>query len=86
MFTKHFKYLCNSISYSFRDDFDIKHYLAQASASMGALRDFLIDPAVDTHSKYLIFCAIPLNWFGNAKAEPSENLISRNSRSFFIAA
>ena len=60
-FTKHFKYLGNYISYSLCDDLDIKHRLAQASATMGALREFCIDQAVETCSKYLIFCAIPIN-------------------------
>ena len=47
--------------YSPRDDFDIEHRLAQASATMGYLPEFWVDPAVKMHSKYLIFCAIPLN-------------------------
>ena len=60
-FCKHFKYLGNYISYSLRDDYDIDHRLAQASSAMGSLQHFWTDDAVDVHSKYLIFCAIPLN-------------------------
>ena len=60
-FCKHFKYLGNFISYSLRDDFDIGHRLFQASSAMGSLQHFWGDDAVDVHSKYLIFCAIPLN-------------------------
>ena len=39
-FCKHFKYLGSFISYSLRDDHNIENRLAQASASMGALRHF----------------------------------------------
>ena len=57
----HFKYLGNFISYPLHNDFDNQHRLAQASETMGALQEFWIDLAVETRSKYLIFCAIPLN-------------------------
>ena len=60
-FCRHFKYLGNFISYSLRDDYDIDHRLSQASSEMGALQHFWGDDAVDIHSKYLIYCAIPLN-------------------------
>ena len=60
-FCRHFKYLGNFISYSLRDDYDIDHRLSQASSAMGALQHFWGDDAVDIHSKYLIYCAIPLN-------------------------
>ena len=60
-FCKHFKYLDNHISYNLRDDHDIDHWLAQASKAMGPLQHFWQDPSIDTHSKYLIFCAIPVN-------------------------
>ena len=43
------------------DNFDIEHYLAQALVSIGALTSYWSDPAVNTRSKYLIFCAIPVN-------------------------
>ena len=60
-FFQHFKYLGNFITYSLRDDFDVEHRLAQASSAMGSLQHFWADNAVDVHSKYLIFCAIPVN-------------------------
>jgi hypothetical protein len=60
-FTRDFKYLGSYISYSLRDDYDIEHRISQASAAMGALNNFWSDDSVDNFSKYLIFCAIPLN-------------------------
>ena len=60
-FCQHFKYLGNFITYSLQDNFNIKHRLAQASAAMGSLQHFWADNAVNIHSNYLIFCAIPVN-------------------------
>ena len=60
-FFQHFKYLVNYITYSLRDDFDIEHRLTQASSAMISLQHFWADNAIDVHSKYLIFCAIPVN-------------------------
>ena len=60
-FCRHFKYLGSHISYHLRDDVDIEHRIAKASAAMGALNPFWSNPAVDLKSKYLIFCAIPTN-------------------------
>ena len=60
-FCKHFKYLGNHISYNLQDDHDIDHRLAQASKAIGSLQHCWQDPAVDTHSKYLIYGAIPVN-------------------------
>ena len=58
-FCQHFKYLGNFITYSLRDDFDIEQRLAQALSAMGSLQHFWADKAINIHSKYLIFCAIP---------------------------
>ena len=60
-YTKHFKYLGSYISYNLRDDFDVEARIAQASASMGALKNFWDNPHVDLYSKYLLFRAIPMN-------------------------
>jgi len=60
-FTKHFKFLKSFISYSLRNDYDIYHRLAKASASMGALQPYWDGHAVDLLSKCLILCAIPIN-------------------------
>ena len=60
-FCQHFKYLGNFIMYSLRDDFEIEHRLSQDSSAMGSLQHFWADDAVDVQSKYLIFCATPVN-------------------------
>ena len=60
-FCQHFKYLGNFIMYSLRDGFGIEHRLAQASSAMGSLQHFWADNVVNVHSKYLIFCAVPVN-------------------------
>ena len=60
-FTRHFKYTRSYISYSLKDDYNIKHRISQASAAMGALNKFWIDNTVKNISKYLIFCVIPCN-------------------------
>ena len=60
-FCQHFKYLGNFITYSLRYDSDIEHRLAQASLAMGSLQHLWADKAVNVHSNYLIFCAIPVN-------------------------
>ena len=59
--TKHFKYLGGYISYSLRDDYDVKDRISQASTAMGALNPFWNEDAVDDYTKHLIFCAIPCN-------------------------
>ena len=60
-FCRHFKYLGSHISYHLRDDVDINHCIAKASAEMGSLNPFWTNPAVNLKSKYLMFCAIPTN-------------------------
>ena len=60
-YTKQFKYLGSYISYSLRDDYDIKSRIAAATKVFGALTKFWYNQHVDTYSKYLIFQAIPMN-------------------------
>ena len=60
-FTRNFKYLGGYCSYSLKDDYDVDERLSQASSVMGALNHFWSDRAVDDHSKYQIFRAIPCN-------------------------
>ena len=60
-FTRHFKYLGGYCSYSLKNDYDVDKRLSQAFSAMGALSHFWSDRAVDDHSKYLIFRAIPCN-------------------------
>ena len=60
-FTRYFKYLGGYCSYSLKDDYDVDERLSQASSAMGALNHFWSDKAVDNHSKYQIFRAIPCN-------------------------
>jgi hypothetical protein len=56
-----FKYLGSKISYSLCDDVDIEAQLAAASQSMDALKQVWRNQHLDTYSKYLFFCAIPIN-------------------------
>ncbi len=56
-----FKYLGSCISYNFQDDADIEAWLADANQSKGALKEVWRNPHLDTYSKYLLFCAIPMN-------------------------
>ena len=58
-YTKHFKYLGSHISYSLQDD--NKSRIAAATKAFGALTKFWYSRHLDTHSKYLIFRAIPMN-------------------------
>jgi hypothetical protein len=60
-FTCKFKYLGSRISYNLRNDDDINARLAAALQSMGALKEVSRNPHLDTYSKYLLFCAIPIN-------------------------
>jgi hypothetical protein len=60
-FSRKFKYLGSRISYSLCDDDDINARLAAASQSMGALKEVWRNSHLDTYSKYLLFCAIPVN-------------------------
>ena len=60
-FCRTFKYLGSRISYNLRDDADIEARLAAANQSMGALKEVWRNPHLDTYSKYLLFCAIPVN-------------------------
>ena len=60
-FCQHFKYLGSWISFSLREDHDIKNRLAAANASMGAMSKIWDDNHVETYSKYLMFRAIPYN-------------------------
>jgi len=61
MFTKYFKYLGSYLSYSLRDDFNVKMRIVSASRVMGALHSFLKSTVIELYSKYLIFVAISLN-------------------------
>jgi hypothetical protein len=49
------------ISYNLRDDANIEARLAAANQNMGALKEVWRNPHLDTYSKYLLFCAIPMN-------------------------
>ena len=60
-FCRKFKYLGSRISYNLCDDDNINARLATASQSMGALKEVWCNPHLDTYSKYLLFCAIPVN-------------------------
>jgi len=57
----HFKYLGSFISFSLCDDFDIENRVTAATQSMGALKNVWNSPHLDIWSKYLLFCAIPMN-------------------------
>jgi hypothetical protein len=60
-FCQMFKYLGSCISYNLQDDADIEAWLAAANQSMGALKEVWRNPHLDTYSKYLLFCVIPIN-------------------------
>ena len=60
-FCRTFKYLGSRISYNLQDDADIEARLAAANQSMGALKEVWRNPHLDTYSKYLLFCTIPVN-------------------------
>ena len=60
-FTENSEYLGGYCSYSLKYDYDVNERLSQASSAMGSLNHFWSDRAVDDHSKYQIFRAIPYN-------------------------
>ncbi len=60
-FCRHFKYLGSYVSFSLCDDYDIEKRVAVATQSMGALSNIWHSPHLEIWSKYLLFCAIPMN-------------------------
>ena len=56
-----FKYLGSRISYNLQDDADIEARLPAANQSMGAFKEVWRNAHLDTYSKYLLFCVIPMN-------------------------
>jgi hypothetical protein len=60
-FTKQFKYLGSTISYSLNDSVDIDARISQASKAMGALRNYFKCNQVSLYAKRLIYLAIPIN-------------------------
>ena len=60
-FTKSFKYLGSQINFLLQDSEDINLRISKANKAMGALNHFWRNKAVDTHSKFLIYMAIPTN-------------------------
>jgi hypothetical protein len=60
-FCWHFKYLCSYVSFSLCDNYYIEKRVAVATQSMGALSNIWRSPHLEIWSKYLLFCAIPMN-------------------------
>ncbi len=60
-FCWHFKYLGSYISFGLTDDYDIGQQLTAANQSMGASKSMWDSPHLEIWSKYLLFCAIPMN-------------------------
>ena len=60
-FTPSFKYLGSVINFLLYDKEDIDQRITKANKAMGALKHFWRSDKVDTHAKYLIYMAIPLN-------------------------
>ncbi len=58
---RHFKYLGSFLSFSLCDDYDIGRRVTAATQTMGALKNDWNSPHLDIWSKYLLFCAIPMN-------------------------
>ncbi len=60
-FSQKFKHLGSCISSNLCNNNDINAQLATASQSMVALKEVWRNPHLDTYSKYLLFCAVPVN-------------------------
>jgi hypothetical protein len=60
-FCHHFRYLGSFVSFSLCDDYDIEKCVTATTQSMGALKNVWDSPHLDIWSKYLLFCAIPMN-------------------------
>ena len=60
-FKKSFKYLGSIVNFTLQDNQDIEVRIKKANQAMGALKHFWRSGAVDTHAKYLIYMAIPMN-------------------------
>ncbi len=60
-FTRSFRYLGSMVAYNLCDDDDVTVWIAAAKASMGALKEVWWNKHLNTYSKYLLFCAIPMN-------------------------
>jgi hypothetical protein len=60
-FCHHFKYIGSFVSFSLCDDYDIEQCVTAATQSMGDLKNVWNSPHLDIWSKYLLFCAIPMN-------------------------
>jgi hypothetical protein len=61
MFSRTFKYLGLKILHILCNNDDIKAHIAAALQSMGALKEEWRNQHLDTYSKYLLFCVIPMN-------------------------
>jgi exonuclease III len=59
--TRQFKYLGSWIHETLKDDYEIDIRIGKARQQIGALKAFFKCPAIPIHSKYRIYCAIPLN-------------------------
>jgi hypothetical protein len=60
-FCRHFKYLGSIVSFSLCDDYNTEQCVTAATQSMGTLKNVWNSPHLDIWSKYLLFCAIPMN-------------------------
>ncbi len=60
-FCRHFKYLGSYVSFGLTDNYDINIRITAASKSIGALKSVWDSPHLEIWSKYLLFCAIPMN-------------------------
>jgi hypothetical protein len=60
-FCRRFKYLGSFVSFSLCGDYNIEQRVTAATQSMGALKNVWNSPHLDIWSKYLLFCAIPMN-------------------------
>jgi hypothetical protein len=60
-FCCHFKFLGSFISFGLCDDYNIEKQVTATTQSMGALKNVWDSPHLDIWSKYLLFCAIPMN-------------------------
>ena len=49
------------VAYNLCNDNDVMTQIAAAKASMGALKEVWQNKHLNTYSKYLLFCAIPMN-------------------------
>jgi hypothetical protein len=60
-FCRHGKYLGSFVSLSLCNDYDIEQRVSAATQSMGTHKNVWNSPHLDIWSKYLLFCAIPMN-------------------------